>query len=193
MSATQFTLFIRCFIRKLVFEPSKWTFYPKSMMISDVSLKIANLWPRYWWISFGWEGLVMPLLLVIDTCGRFGHTRNKLRWGKERKTMKRGMKKTKGRNQRETKKDIFSILRENWTVLSELSRLHPHLNQVFSSLSGHLFYRSKYVTLKKDLFVINLNSPFLALEGNRTKRLILSLNPVLLKDRPFRLFFDTLV
>ena len=61
-----------------------------------MSLEIGNIWPKYWWINFGWEGLVMPLLLVIDTCGRFGHTRNKLRWGKERKTMKKGWKRQKG-------------------------------------------------------------------------------------------------
>ena len=83
-------------IRKLVFDATKWAFYPKSIIVSDVSLKIGNIWPKYWWISFGWEGLVMPLLLVIDTCGRFGHTRNKLRWGKERKTMKKGWKRQKG-------------------------------------------------------------------------------------------------
>ena len=115
----------------------------------------------------------MPLLLVIDTCGRFGHTRNKLRWGKERKTMKRGMKKTKGRNQRETKKDIFSILRENLTVLSELSRLHPQLHQMLSSLSGHSFRK---MLLPEDQFIINLSSPFWALEGNRTKRIIISVD-----------------
>ena len=59
--------------------------------------------------------------------------------GKREENDEKGMKKTKGRNQRETKKDIFSILRENLTVLSVLSRLHPQLHQTLSSLSGHSF------------------------------------------------------
>lgn len=61
-----------------------------------------------------WVGGVGDALTPRDRHVRPIRTHEKqAKMGKREENDEKGMKKTKGRNQRETKKDIFSILREN--------------------------------------------------------------------------------